>query len=39
MYEVAVMSQYLAGPRNGYLQNVLHMFKYLDIHSTPLIQI
>jgi hypothetical protein len=32
-YETAVLSQYLAQPRIGHLLQVIHTFKYLDIHS------
>ena len=36
-YETAVLSQYLASPRVGHLQQALHIFKYLDIHRTSCI--
>lgn len=32
-YEASRMSQYLANPRIGHLHQVLHIFKYLDVHQ------
>ena len=32
-FECAVLSQYLAFPRTGHLNQALHIFKYLDIHN------
>ena len=32
-YECALLSSYLAFPRTGHLNQALHMFKYLDIHT------
>ena len=32
-YEVSVLSLYLVQHQNGHLVQVLHIFKYLDIHK------
>ena len=32
-YEVAILSQYLANPRQGHLHQALHVFIYLDIYK------
>jgi hypothetical protein len=32
-FETAILSQYLASPRMGHMNQALHIFKYLDIHS------
>lgn len=32
-YEVSRLSQFLANPRIGHLQQALHVFKYMDIHQ------
>ena len=33
-YETALLSKYLAAPRTGHLNQALHIFKYIDIHSS-----
>ena len=32
-YEVVILSQYLANPRQGHLHQALHVFIYLDIYK------
>ena len=36
-HEVALLSQYLATPRVGHLEQALHIFKYLDVHKSNFI--
>ena len=36
-YEVSVLSSFMCNPRTGHLQQALHIFKYLDIHSNNVI--
>ena len=33
-YEVSCLSRYLAAPRTGHLVQVLHIFKYIELHSS-----
>ncbi len=33
-YETAVLSKFLVYPRTGHINQALHIFKYLDIHSS-----